>query len=60
MGISKTTNHIQTNITMPNPSQEPPASYKAPNDDIKDMDVRWTFKIKKEFQNSENRFFKDQ
>merc|ERR1712112_758672 len=29
-----------------NPSQEPPASSKAPNQDLQDMDVLCTFKIK--------------
>ena len=32
---------------MPNPSQEPQTSSKAPNEDLKDMDVLCTFKIKK-------------
>ena len=31
---------------MPTPSQEPPASSKAPNEDLKDFDVFCTFKIK--------------
>merc|ERR1712081_10946 len=43
---TKTSDHIQINIRMPNPSQEPPASFKAPNEDLKDMDVLCTFKIK--------------
>ena len=47
MGVPKTSDHIQINIRMPNPSQEPLASSKNPNDDSKDMDVRWTFKIMK-------------
>ena len=46
MGISKTSDHIQIKIKMPNPSQEPPASCKAPNEDLKDIDVLGTFKIK--------------
>ena len=46
MGVSETSDHIQINIKMPNPSQEPPASSKAPNEDLKDMDVLCTFKIK--------------
>ena len=33
-------------IKMPNPSQEPPAPTKALNQDLKDMDVLCTFKIK--------------
>ena len=32
-------------IKMPNSSQEPPASSKAPNGDLKDKDVLCTFKI---------------
>ena len=35
---------------MPNPSQEPPASSKAPNEDLKDMDVLCTFRIRIESQ----------
>merc|ERR1711954_311255 len=50
MGVPKTSDHIQINIRMPNPSQEPPASSKAPNQDLKDMDVLCTFKIKIERQ----------
>ena len=46
MGLSKTSDHIQINIKMPNPSQEPPASSKAPNGDLKDIDVLCTLKIK--------------
>ena len=36
---------------MQNPSQEPPVSSKAPNQDLKNMDVLCTFKIKIESQN---------
>ena len=52
MSISKTTDHIWIKIKMPNPSQEPPASSKASNQDLQDMDVLCTFKIKIESQNS--------
>ena len=45
MGVPKTSDHIQINIRMPNPSQEPPAYSKAQNEDLKDMDVLCTFKI---------------
>ena len=47
-------------IKMPNPSQEPPASSQAPNEDLKDMDVLCTFKIKIESQNSDHGCIKDQ
>ena len=46
MGISKTSDHIQIKIHMPNPSQEPPVSSKAPNKVLKYIDVLFTFKIK--------------
>ena len=32
-------NHIQIKIKMLNSSQEPPASSKAPNQELKDMDM---------------------
>ena len=35
MGASKISDHIQINMKMPKPSQEPPAFYKAPNEDSK-------------------------
>ena len=60
MCVPKTSDHIQINIRMPNPSQEPPASSKAPNEDLKDMDVLCTFKIKIESQNLEYVCTKDQ
>ena len=59
MDISKTSYHIQFKIKMPNPFQEPPASSKAPNQDLKDMDVLCTFKITIESQNSESGCIKD-
>ena len=59
MGISKTREHIQIKITMPNPSQEPPASSKAPNEDLKDMDGLCTFIIKIENQNLDHGYIKD-
>ena len=60
MGISKTSDHIKIKIKIPNPSQEPPASSKAPNEDLKDMDVLCTFKIKIESQNLDHGCIKDQ
>ena len=60
MGVSKTSDNIQIKIKMPNPSQEPPASSKASNEDLKDMDVFCTFKMKIESQNSEHGCMKDQ
>ena len=60
MGISKTSDHIQIKIKMPNPSQEPPAPSKAPNEDLKDMDVLCTFKVKIDCQNLERVCTKDQ
>ena len=60
IGLSKTSDHIQIQVKMPNSSQEPPASSKAPNGDLKDMDVLCTFKIKIESQNSDHGYIKDQ
>ena len=45
---------------MPNPSEEPPASSKSPNEDLKDMDVLCMFKIKIESQNLDPGCIKDQ
>ena len=60
MSVSKTSKHIQIEIRIPNHSQEPPASSKAPDEDLKDMDVLCTFKIKIESQNLEYGCTKDQ
>ena len=37
MVLAKISDHIQINIRIQNPSQEPPASSKAPNQDLKDI-----------------------
>ena len=60
MRVSETIDHVQFKIKMPNPSQEPPASSKAPDEDLKDMNVLCTFKIKIESQNLEYVCKKDQ
>ena len=60
MGVPKTSDHIQINIKMPDPSQEPPGSSKAQNEDLKDMDVLCTFKIKIERQNSDHGYIEEQ
>ena len=54
MGVSLTCDHIKIKIKMANPSQEPPASSKAPNEDLKDIDFLCTFKIKIESKNSDH------
>jgi len=48
MDISKTSVHVQNKMKIPYPSQQPPASSIASNQDLKDMDVLYTFKIKRE------------
>ena len=53
MGIIKTSECIQIKIKMSNPIQESPASSKAPNGDLKAMDVLCTLEIKIESQNLE-------
>ena len=59
MDVSKTSDHIQIKIKMPNPSQEHSASSKALNEDLKDINVLCTFKIKIESQNSDHGYIKD-
>ena len=46
MGVSKISDHIKIKIKISNHSQEPPASFKAHSQDIKDMNILCTFKIK--------------
>ena len=60
MGVLKVSNPIKIKIKMPSPSQESPAPIKAPNQDLKDMDVLCTFKVKIESQNSKHGCIKDQ
>ena len=45
---------------MTNPSHQPPAPTKAQNQDLKDMDVLCTFKIKGESQNLYHWYINDQ
>ena len=51
--------HIQIKIRMPNTSQEPPASSKAPNQDLRDIDVLCTFKIWMEGHNFQHGCIKE-
>ena len=60
MGIQKSGDIIQINIKMPNLSKEPPASFNAPNEDLKDKDVPCTLKIKIESQHLDHWYIKDQ
>ena len=60
MVVPKTSDPIQIQIKMPNPSKEPPTSSKGLNQDIKDMDVFCIFKIKIQSQNLEHGCTKDQ
>ena len=59
MDVSKTSDHIHIKIKMPNPSQEASAPTIAQNQNLKDLDVLCTFKIKKERQNLEYECIKD-
>ena len=45
---------------MPNPNQEPPVFSKAPNQNLNDMDVLCTFKIKIESKNLDHGCTKEQ
>ena len=47
-------------VKLSNPRQEPPAPTKAPNQDLMDMDVFWTFKMKIECWNLKIGYMKDQ
>ena len=47
-------------IKMPNHSQEPPATSKSPNQDLKDMYTRHTSKIEIESQKIDHGWIKDQ
>ena len=58
MSSSKTIFHIQIKIKVPNPSQEPLKTSNPPNQDLKDIDVLCTLKIKKESQNLEPELIK--
>ena len=60
MGLSKTNNHFYIKIQMPNPSQEPLASSRAPNRGLKDMDVLCTFKMRIQSENKKKMCIKDQ
>ena len=60
MGVSKTSNHIQIRIMMHNSSQESLAYSKAPNQNIKDMDVLCNSNTHIESQKSKNCSIKDQ
>ena len=59
-GSIKDSDLIQIKIKMPHPSQEPRASSKAPNEDMKDMDVLCIFKIKIKSHDSDHGCIKDQ
>ena len=59
MCMSKTRDHIKIKIKMSNPSQEPPVTSKALNEDLKDMDVLCTLKIKIESLNLNHECTKD-
>ena len=59
MGVSKTSDHIKIKTKMSNPSHKPPPFSKTPNDDLKDMDVLRTFKIKIKSQNLDHGCIKD-
>ena len=57
---SKVPDHSQIKIKISNPSQESPASSKAPNEDLKEIDVLCSFKIKIESQNLNHGCTKDE
>ena len=50
MDATKTSDYMKIKVQMPNPSQEPPTSSKALNQDSKDMAILGTLIIKKEIK----------
>ena len=56
---TKDQDHIKIYLGIQNPCQVPPASCKAQNQDLKDMDVLCTFKIKTESQDFDHGCTKD-
>ena len=60
MGALKINDQIQIKIKMLNSSQEPLASTKAPNQDLKDIVVLCKFKFRIESQNLKHGCIKDQ
>ena len=59
MGVPKTSDPIQINVRIQNPSQEPSESSKAPHQDFKDIDLLCTLETKIESQNLEYVWTKD-
>ena len=60
MSILKISDHIQVKIKIQNPSQESAKSSKALSQNLRDWDVLWIFKIKRESKTSEHGCIKDQ
>ena len=60
MDVSKAIDHIQIKFKIPKPSQEPPASSKAQNQDSKCIDDLCTFIFKSEGQKLDHVCIKDQ
>ena len=60
MDVKKTSAPVQIKIKIINPSQETPVSPRAPNEDLKDVEVLCTFEIKIESQNLDYGYIKDQ
>ena len=60
MGVSKTCDHTHIKIKMSNPNKESPGPTKALDQDLKDMDVLCTFKIKIESHSLKKGSIKDQ
>ena len=58
--VSKTSEDIQIKIKIPNYCQETPAFSKAQNHALKDMNILFTFKIKRETQKLQNWCIKHQ
>ena len=60
IGVSKEGEYIQIKIKIQKPSQKHPASFKGPYQNLKDMAVLCTFKIRIESRNLDHGCIKDQ
>ena len=60
MVVSKTCDYLKIKIKMPNPSQEPQLFSNATYQDLKNLDVLCTFKIKIKSQSLNHRYVRDQ
>ena len=59
MVVFETSGQFQIKMKIPNPSHDPPAFFKATNEDLKDIEGLCAFKITTESQNLDHGCIKD-